>query len=65
MKKNLGILADKATGINTGNINVNSKESIGMLGQNASSITNNKTITLSGEKGIGMLAKRYKFHCYK
>ncbi|WP_339006613.1 galactose-inhibitable autotransporter adhesin Fap2 [Fusobacterium animalis] len=56
-EKNIGILADKATGINTGNINVNSKESIGMLGQNASSITNNKTITLSGEKGIGMLAK--------
>ena len=56
-EKNIGILADKATGINTGNINVNSKESIGILGQNASSITNNKTITLSGEKGIGMLAK--------
>ena len=56
-EKNIGILADKATGINIGNINVNSKESIGMLGQNASSITNNKTITLSGEKGIGMLAK--------
>ncbi|KDE67629.1 membrane protein, partial [Fusobacterium necrophorum BFTR-2] len=56
-EKNIGILADKATGINTGNINVNSKESIGMLGQNVSSITNNKTITLSGEKGIGMLAK--------
>ena len=56
-EKNIGILVDKATGINTGNINVNSKESIGMLGQNASSITNNKTITLSGEKGIGMLAK--------
>ena len=56
-EKNIGILADKATGINTGNINVNSKESIGMLGQNASSITNNKTITLSGEKGIGILAK--------
>ncbi|WP_338967379.1 galactose-inhibitable autotransporter adhesin Fap2 [Fusobacterium nucleatum] len=56
-EKNIGILANKATGINTGNINVNSKESIGMLGQNASSITNNKTITLSGEKGIGMLSK--------
>ncbi|MCY7009153.1 autotransporter adhesin [Fusobacterium simiae] len=56
-EKNIGILADKATGINAGDINVNSKESVGMLGQNASSITNNKTITLVGEKGIGMLAK--------
>ncbi|MBR8823636.1 hypothetical protein IX293_001910 [Fusobacterium necrophorum] len=56
--KNIGILANKkSTGINSGNINVNTLESVGMLGQDASSVINKKTITLSAEKGIGMLAK--------
>jgi len=56
--KNIGILANKkATGINSGTINVNTLESVGMLGQAASSVENKKTINLSAEKGIGMLAK--------
>ena len=56
--KNIGILANKkATGINSGTINVNTLESVGMLGQAASSVVNKKTINLSAEKGIGMLAK--------
>ena len=56
--KNIGILANKkATGINSGTINVNTLESVGMLGQAASSVQNKKTINLLAEKGIGMLAK--------
>ena len=56
--KNIGILANKnATGINSGSIEVNTVESVGMLGQLASEVVNKKTITLLGEKGIGMLAK--------
>ena len=56
--KNIGILANKkATGINSGTINVNTLESVGMLGQAASSVENKKTINLLAEKGIGMLAK--------
>ena len=56
--KNIGILANKkATGINSGTINVNTLASVGMLGQAASSVENKKTINLSAEKGIGMLAK--------
>ena len=56
--KNIGILANKkATGINSGTINVNTLKSVGMLGQAASSVENKKTINLSAEEGIGMLAK--------
>ena len=56
--KNIGILANKkATGINSGSIEVNTVESVGMLGQLASEVVNKKTITLLGEKGIGMLVK--------
>ena len=56
--KNIGILANKkATGTNSGTINVNTLESVGMLGQAASSVENKKTINLLAEKGIGMLAK--------
>ena len=56
--KNIGILANKkSTGINSGTIDVKTLESVGMLGQLASEVVNKKTITLLGEKGIGMLAK--------
>ena len=56
--KNIGILANKkATGINSGSIEVSTVESVGMLGQLASEVVNKKTITLLGEKGIGMLVK--------
>ena len=68
-EKNIGILAEKSTGINntTGVINVESKESVGMLAKNGSNIENNANlptsptdeygINLKAEDGIGMLAE--------
>ncbi|KDE69364.1 membrane protein [Fusobacterium necrophorum DAB] len=57
--ESIGMFADKAIGVNEKEIQVNGKQSIGMLGKKEAMITNEAagTITLSEEKGIGMLAE--------
>ena len=52
--KTVGILVDKATGINESVINVNKDSSAGMFGNNGSEITNKKNINVSHENSAGM-----------
>ena len=52
--KTVGILVDKAIGINESVINVNKDSSAGMFGKNASEITNEKKINVSHENSAGM-----------
>ena len=52
--KTVGILVDKAIGINESVINVNKDSSAGMFGKNGSEITNKEKINVSHENSAGM-----------
>ena len=52
--KSVGIISDKGTAVNTGNITMAGGGSAGMLGQNGAVLTNSGSVTMSGEKSAGI-----------
>ena len=52
--KSVGIISDKGTAVNTGNITMAGGGSAGMLGQNGATLTNSGSVTMNGEKSAGI-----------
>ena len=52
--KSVGIISDKGTAVNTGNITMAGGGSAGMLGQNGAVLTNSGSVTMNGEKSAGI-----------
>ena len=52
--KSVGIISDKGTALNTGNIVMAGGGSAGILGQNGAVVTNRNIVTMNGEKSAGI-----------